>query len=75
VNAVLHVDCGAGFDTVLIPFVAAYVGEVDLTARTIQTQWERGWLEALAPEQEKPKPEKKVKTKPAVNDADVSSAF
>ncbi len=53
VNAVLHVDCGAAYETVLIPFVAAYVGEVDLASRTIHTQWEREWLEALAPVVEK----------------------
>lgn len=52
VNAVLHVDCGNSYEVVLIPFVAAYVGEVDLIARTIQTQWDRTWLEAIviAPE-------------------------
>ena len=54
VNAVLHVDCGAAYEPALIPFVAAYVGEVDLTARTIQTQWERGWLEPVVVWVEKP---------------------
>jgi 16S rRNA processing protein RimM len=53
VNAVLHVDCGGSYETALIPFVTAYVGEVNLTARTIQTQWEREWLEGVVPISEK----------------------
>ena len=45
VHAVLHVDCGAQFEPVLIPFVAAFVGEVDVVAKTVLTQWQRDWLE------------------------------
>lgn len=68
VNAVLHVECGALHETALIPFVVAYVGEVDLTARTIQTQWDRGWLElasapAAADDGDKSSPKAKNKTK------------
>ncbi len=44
VHAVLHIDCGVGFETCLIPFVKAYVGEVDLVNKTVQTQWQRDWL-------------------------------
>ena len=58
VHAVLHIDCGAGMETALIPFVDAYVGAVDLVAKTIATQWQRDWLEPV------PEPKAKV-IKPA----------
>ena len=54
VHAVLHIDCGAGIESTLIPFVEQYVGVVDLSAKTIQTQWLREWLEPL------PEPKPKV---------------
>ena len=64
VHAVLHVDCGAQYEPTLIPFVNEYVGAVDLTAKTVQTQWQWDWLDEIV---EKPiKPTRAKKVKPAI---------
>jgi 16S rRNA processing protein RimM len=51
VHSVLQIDCGTSFEAALIPFVNQFIGTVDLTAKTIQTQWEYDWLDAI---EEKP---------------------
>jgi 16S rRNA processing protein RimM len=61
VHAVLHVDCGAAFEPCLIPFVNEYVGAIDLTAKTVQTQWQWDWLDAV---QEKPAKPTRTKAGP-----------
>lgn len=60
VHAVLHVDCGVGFEPALIPFVNEYVGQVDIAAKTVQTVWQRDWLDAVV--EKAPKPVKTPKT-------------
>ena len=54
VHAVLHVDCGAMYEPTLIPFVNEHVGEVNIAAKTVQTQWEWAWLEAVLDKPIKP---------------------
>jgi 16S rRNA processing protein RimM len=54
VHAVLHVDCGAQFEPALIPFVNEYVGEVDLAAKTVLTQWQWDWLDEIVAKPVKP---------------------
>jgi 16S rRNA processing protein RimM len=51
VHSVLQIDCGTSFEAALIPFVNQFISTVDLTAKTIQTQWEYNWLDAI---EEKP---------------------
>jgi 16S rRNA processing protein RimM len=64
VHAVLHVDCGAQYEPTLIPFVNEYVGVVDLIAKTVQTQWQRDWLDEIV--EKPPKPTRPKKVKPSV---------
>lgn len=65
VHAVLHVDCGVQYEATLIPFVNEYVGVVDITAKTVQTQWQWAWLDEIVEKPVKPTRPKKVKV--AVN--------
>jgi 16S rRNA processing protein RimM len=62
VHAVLHVDCGVQFEPVLIPFVDEYVGVVDLSAKTVQTQWQWDWLDEIIEKPAKPTRLKKDKS-------------
>jgi 16S rRNA processing protein RimM len=59
VHAVLHVDCGAAYEPALIPFVNEYVGAVDLSAKTVQTQWQWAWLDEVVEKPVKPSRVKK----------------
>jgi 16S rRNA processing protein RimM len=61
VHSVLQVDCGATFEPALIPFVNQFVGAVDLVAKTVHTQWEYDWLEAIEIKPVYVKPPKKAK--------------
>lgn len=60
VHAVLHVDCGAHYEPTLIPFVNEYVGHVDLSAKTVQTQWQWDWLDEIVEKPVKPTRVKKT---------------
>ncbi len=61
VHAVLHVDCGSQYEMALIPFVNEYVGVVDLSAKTVQTQWQWAWLDEVVEKTVKPTRAKKLK--------------
>ncbi|MEN9911647.1 MAG: hypothetical protein RI956_91 [Pseudomonadota bacterium] len=51
VHSVLQIDCGTTFEPALIPFVNQFIGTVALATKTIHTQWEYDWLDAI---EEKP---------------------